>query len=421
MLSAFEVSAAGLVQKLDVKFDFWKKIPYRLAALAHRDPGTAAEAASDCLQQYDALGGDEDSGIHHRLSVLFLSRGSQFRECVFHLASRQRKLEDMQLFHEVVSRFGVLSVNDRRGEQPHAEVKRVITRATDSKAYTVDVEFRSREILQALEDTTMFEEIAAHVEALPNAHAVLREHNLRRHPQVAQVPRAALDTKKAWPIVYRCDPMAQYECRAQHKKDQDNSRKRQRIEDKGAGLLHVRPVTLAHSAIDFGYQDAVFQHAKKMFEKTPDCIFSIPHPSSAIWEGPGGFLVRQDVAMTMEGLYKKPHAVAPAEPGPTPDPKPLKPLVIDGDSEDVDYVDASLSPLALPAAGGNGLLFFSVTDWSPSRSKTLSMQRATCTPLLLTDVAVVLYEAAQCLFSKCFVFVIWFSYSERHIRNPYAR
>jgi hypothetical protein len=298
---SFESGAAKLVQKLEVKFDFWKKIPHHLCILASHDDGTVASGAAECLRQYNAVSVDT---VHHRLSVLLLSPAHVYSGFLDLLASRQRTLADMPEFQKIVARFDLISVNDRQGERPHAQIHRLINRATDSKAHTIDVEFRSAEIQAALHDAETVVALARYLDQLRNPAAVLREHNFLMHPSAVEC-NGSISQRVAWPLVYRCDPRNQYEPMAGIKSRQKRRKVQERKEDKQVGLLHAPTASLAADPISYAYQQHALAQWRKRDAWTTDAIYSLPGPRSSVWQEHGGdFLLELSLAMTKSGLSK---------------------------------------------------------------------------------------------------------------------
>ena len=63
----FQDYSAGLTHMtflLQLKFSFWKRLPYSLLALAHPDEEVARRNAAACLGEWQAMGADEQAGAH---------------------------------------------------------------------------------------------------------------------------------------------------------------------------------------------------------------------------------------------------------------------------------------------------------------------------------------------------------------------
>ena len=153
--------------------------------------------------------------------MLLLDKSGPLRASVEKLAERRCRLEDMPHFHKIVCRFLLLNVNDRQCERPHAEVKRALSCGTDSKIPTLDLQLRCTELRKVVGDGDGFHDIVQHLDALPNAKAILKEHNLQNHPDVVDCFYPKISA--AWPVVHR------YDKRSQHK-----SRRGERLAQKGA-------------------------------------------------------------------------------------------------------------------------------------------------------------------------------------------
>jgi hypothetical protein len=65
-LSDLENGLSYLQLGLDVKFDFWARLPWKLPALAHHDLEVARAAATECCEIFDEFVGEDRWGIPDR-------------------------------------------------------------------------------------------------------------------------------------------------------------------------------------------------------------------------------------------------------------------------------------------------------------------------------------------------------------------
>eukprot|EP00969_Alexandrium_andersonii_P048900 2144905-Alexandrium_andersonii.AAC.1 len=71
-----QAALARIEAMVNVKFNFWSQLPWKLCGLSHWSPEVARACASACIQEYDLVDPDVATRIHHRLSFRFLdSRG----------------------------------------------------------------------------------------------------------------------------------------------------------------------------------------------------------------------------------------------------------------------------------------------------------------------------------------------------------
>lgn len=79
LLNDFEAGRSFLQLGLQVKLDFWTRLPWKLAALGHFDVGVARRVAADCVQAFDEFRGEDPTHVHHCLSIMFLAAGGPLR------------------------------------------------------------------------------------------------------------------------------------------------------------------------------------------------------------------------------------------------------------------------------------------------------------------------------------------------------
>ena len=118
----FESSRSFLQMGLQIKFDFWGKVPWKLAALSHPDQDVARQAAQEMLQLSDGLGAAADSALlHHPVTVDFLGADSQLRPLVQAFADGGPMAATL---HEEASKLAFIPVVERSIEAKHSLISR---------------------------------------------------------------------------------------------------------------------------------------------------------------------------------------------------------------------------------------------------------------------------------------------------------
>ncbi len=72
VLSCFETGKNFLRLALGIKFDFWRRIPWKILGGSHWDPEIARRVLRECLVIYDVTPADQVHLLHHRMSIKFL-------------------------------------------------------------------------------------------------------------------------------------------------------------------------------------------------------------------------------------------------------------------------------------------------------------------------------------------------------------
>ena len=67
LLSGFETAKSEVATTLRLKLDFWRRLPWMLAALAHHDPDEVRKGAGRCVA---AILAEPRAEVHHRLTRL---------------------------------------------------------------------------------------------------------------------------------------------------------------------------------------------------------------------------------------------------------------------------------------------------------------------------------------------------------------
>ncbi len=89
LLSDFQAGRSYLQLGAQIKFDFWGRLPWKLAGLAHHDVLVSRRIARESLVAFDEFAGEDPTYVHHYLTIRLLGRGSELRaEVGVYLSSR---------------------------------------------------------------------------------------------------------------------------------------------------------------------------------------------------------------------------------------------------------------------------------------------------------------------------------------------
>ena len=78
----FEAARSYVQMGLQVKFDFWEKLPWQLAGLCHPNVEKAREVAKTILEKHDGLHVANPDLVHHPLTLKFLSPDGNLRPMI---------------------------------------------------------------------------------------------------------------------------------------------------------------------------------------------------------------------------------------------------------------------------------------------------------------------------------------------------
>lgn len=207
---AFDQAKALMSAALLVKFDYLRRLPWALAALAHPDEQVAKAHARRMINEFDT-GTEEVRRHHHPKTLLFLSEDGPLRADLQAFATGGYKLVDKPalLFHCAVFRF--VNIVERFIEGRHAIMKR----ANGRSGSALSLALRLPELVAKLQlrpghwqDLIRKYEEARHVHRLP---CML---SLARHPVFdAASPHClhhSVVVKLLRELLYRCDIRGQY-------------------------------------------------------------------------------------------------------------------------------------------------------------------------------------------------------------------
>jgi hypothetical protein len=205
-------SEAYLQLGLEVKFDFWGRLPWKLCGLAHHDQDDARQVAAEVLVSFDEFFGDDPSYVHHALSVVFLAKTGLLRAQV--LAFAEGGPMGRELFAEV-AKLRFIPVVERSIEAKHS----LITRRVQKNFRTgrvVSLILRVPDLKETMRRDNdfilRFAEIFTKVRNPKQAASLL---GISSHPSLMVASRAKAKSNVIFGllnrIIYHCDHTSRFE------------------------------------------------------------------------------------------------------------------------------------------------------------------------------------------------------------------
>ncbi|CAE7037690.1 unnamed protein product [Symbiodinium sp. CCMP2456] len=281
----FESSRSFLQMGLQIKFDFWGKVPWKLAALSHPDQDVARQAAGEMLQLSDGLDAAADSALlHHPVTVDFLGAASQLRPLVQAFADGGHMAATL---HKEASKLAFIPVVERSIEAKHSLISR-----------RVQKNWRSGRIVSlTLRVPDIKAEVAADAEflnRLTEAFGLVRDprkaaHQLgiQDHPSLLDASFAKMHRNKIVglvnKIVYRSDLESKFEkhrsARVEH---EAQAKKRARLAERqirdiaAQGVQPQQQRRQVDNSFDSVLRVAIADHFQVVSEATPSaCVYSL--------------------------------------------------------------------------------------------------------------------------------------------------
>ena len=218
---------------LQVKFNFWGKLPWRRAALCHVDTGLAREAAADMLQQTLGLDVPDPSLVHHPITLQFLSPGGVLRPMVQAFADGEPM---NRLLQSEVSKLAFMPVVERSIEAQHSLISRRVQKNWRS-GRIVSLTLRVPDIKTEIDREASF--LKTLTEAFASTRDPMqaaRQLGIQEHPALVdacfQPFHHARVTGIVNKIVYRCDLESKFEGHTEARNAHDKETgKRARLAD----------------------------------------------------------------------------------------------------------------------------------------------------------------------------------------------
>jgi hypothetical protein len=397
---------------LEVKFDWTKRLPYMMAAMASTDLGTARACGLKATQLYDEqtevvskapanldpglsisqplavklagwqgesnhtfgidpLNFSQVAGIrdnffqavtrfHHPVTKLFLDPAGPLRP-LLDLFIAGHNLHDLPELEKAVAQFRFFNIVERYVEAGHAAISRFTAGRHWKGRSGVKVSMARRlpELIREVQEKpdffNRFAEFFSECRHRPKMPELLL---LQEHPRILRIREAKPVNMTRLEsaireILYRTDSAGMLHNAADQARAHDKAKKRADLAAAKATAPAVQPVTEATLIVR-----ALVDHFQGVAERTPDAVFQLPRVGTS------------SVSSSMEAFrFTRP--------------------VFD---DDVDQGDSRAGDELLGRQRDEGHIFFKVVKAKPSNWHVVPMSKAAATKLRSSDVAVTLYQ-----------------------------
>ncbi len=275
IVTAFEFGKAKIALELQIKLDFVRRLPWRLAVLAHNDVALARREMSTTVAEFDA----QDPGLrqhHHRVTLSLLSpQCAARRELEMFIGGSP--LSDLPQLEFWAACFRFVPIVERYLEAAHSIVKRkVAPRASGTCVSLSRIMLRLELDLAA--DPSMLSSLADAFDQTRDLRKIPDLLGIGQHPDLL----SRRGTKNKWAllkvlgqIVYRMDVQGQFpevqDAAKHHVKSQ-----RAAVRAGAISLARVLPPPLGRqpSLRDSVYATALVDHFRHIASSSPSAVFS---------------------------------------------------------------------------------------------------------------------------------------------------
>ena len=264
-------AARGYVQLgLQVKFDFFTKLPWQLAGLSHHNVEKAREVANIILEKTQGLDASDPTLVHHPLTLKFLSPIETLRPMIQSFAAGQPM---PALLHTEASKLALMPVVERSIEAKHSLISRRVQKNWRS-GRVVSLTLRVPDIKAELKaDARFFDELIAAFALARDPRKAAQQLGIQNHPSLLDATFSRLHRNNIVglvnKIVYRCDLESKFESHLSARQEHDaHVSKRARLSKKELqslvqqdGNQHLQRRVLDHS-FDSVLRVAIRDHFK---------------------------------------------------------------------------------------------------------------------------------------------------------------
>ena len=236
VMQDFEAGRSYIQLGLQVKMNFWSKLPWRLAALSHTDAAVARAAAADMLETTAGLAGFEGDAslVHHPTTLHFLGNGSLLRPMIQEFANGEAMHDFLR---SEACKLAFMPVVERSIEAKHSLISRRVQKNWRS-GRIVSLTLRVPDIkAEIAADATYLQTLVEAFAETRDPMRAARQLGIQEHPDLVSAVfdrwHHARVTGIVNRIVYRCDLQSKFESHAAVRAGHDReSGKRARLAQK---------------------------------------------------------------------------------------------------------------------------------------------------------------------------------------------
>ena len=271
--SDLEAGRANLHLQLATKLDYWSRLPWYLAGLAHCDEARARQCAVHALHMFSL---DPRREAHHRLTWQLLANGSPLRVAIDKFAEGEQRASIPVCLLRVVAAFRFVPIVETTIEGKHARLSLESTRHLGPARVSLSNRLRliERILADSPESSSSFVRCFDTTRRLRSIPALL---GFSDHPALApaegqkRLPLNVL-AKRLAEIIYRCDLDSLF--RTMHSQQRSHLHQ-QRIDAQAQARLRLQHIPPAGAlAEETVRRDCLMNHFRARAD--PAKIYSLP-------------------------------------------------------------------------------------------------------------------------------------------------
>ena len=369
LLADFDKARAVLELNLRQAFDYFTRLPMKLAAMAHHDEAIARRVAQECLADF---GRDPRQNVHHRKTWQILGPESPIAIEVQRFADGTPRAELSQDAQHAICLFRFILVAEIFIVQKHAPVSLA---EASHKMGPVMVSLCNRMpwLEKQLTVAPLFlQELCESFSVVRKQKRVPFLFGFERHPAVQPKKRGRDSTAVLTEIVYRCDMEAAFATKDAAAKHHSNAKKRERNEwTKALGNATKR---LTEDSI---VRHAILPRVREIATQDHNVVYSVPrHMLLSVCE------VRMFHSQHISKMRRSDDDLQ----------EHFGAAVVDVD----DAQDAPDSP-------DHSDLFFSIIKATPSSKKVVGVAPGAGNRMSTTDIAICMYPVLRQNADECVI------------------
>ena len=243
VLHDFDAGRNYIQLGLQVKLDFWNKLPWRLAALGHNDTQVARTAAHEILETCEGLGVADPFLVHHPTTLKFLHPTNPLRQMVQAFAEGENMSSELQ---REASKLAFMPVVERSIESKHSLISRRVQKHWRS-GRIVSLTLRVPDIKsEMLADASFLQSITQAFSLTRDPVKAAQQLGIHEHPALVDAcfkgMHKARRTGILNRIVYRCDLESKFERYEQARREHEQEKgKRARLAERAMKQIAEAP------------------------------------------------------------------------------------------------------------------------------------------------------------------------------------
>lgn len=263
---------------LEVKFDWVKRLPWCLAALASTNTTEARACGKRAVAMYDSQS-DAVRRLHHVVTKRFLDKGGEFRWSLDKFIAGA-PITDFPNFQQAVLTFVFMPIAERYIEGGHSVIKRRTMGRQWKGRSAVQVSLARRLpaiIAQVAEEPSLLTQVSAVLSRTRKQHDIPKLLGMMKHPEIIRImsskplQRHKLESCLRQ-VIYRTDTAGMMCAVGEARRDNAAAKRREGLEADRA--LRTENKVTAESV----RKQAFIEHFHMVASENPQAYFSLPRP-----------------------------------------------------------------------------------------------------------------------------------------------